>query len=341
MNIQRFDLETNDLSDQTSLEIPDELLGYFQSPWLTRFIPSVYIAVFLISLPLNIIAIIIFLFIVKVNTPAVVFMLNLAAADIHFVSMLPFIIFYRFSGNNWVIGEGMCRFVTAAFYCNMYCSILLMSAISVDRLLAVVYPVRSLLWRTVSRAWLTCLFIWLLSIAGTVPLLVSNLTVHLDQLNITTCYDILSIEDIQIYYFHYFTAFISTFFFVPLIITTVSYALTIRSLSSPTIESNFKKSRAVLLCVTVLCEFIMCFGPTNTIFLVYYLNFDKPFGSSLYFAYIISVSISSISCCLDPLIYYYGSAKCKKYVYNLMCCDKAKAGDRDTGRNTSSTIPTL
>ncbi|XP_072270087.1 proteinase-activated receptor 1-like [Pyxicephalus adspersus] len=245
--------ENDDKFNETSLETLKELVDYLQSPWLTRFIPSVYIVVFLISLPLNVTAIIIFAFKIQVRTPSLVFMLNLAGADVLFVSMLPFNIFYRFSGNNWVMGEVMCRFVTAAFYCNMYCSILLMIGISNDRFLAVVYPIRSLLWRTVSRAWLTCLFIWLLSIAGSVPLLVSNLTDHLDKLNITTCYDILSIEDTENFYFHYFTAFISIFFFVPLFITTFCYGLITRSLSSPTNESKFKKFQAVFLCVTVLC----------------------------------------------------------------------------------------
>ncbi|CAI9621364.1 unnamed protein product, partial [Staurois parvus] len=99
-------------------------------------------------------------------------MLNLAIADTLLVSVLPFYIVYRFLENNWIFGEGMCRFVTAAFYCNTYCSVLLMTSISVDRFLAVVYPVRSLSWRTVTRAWLVCGVIWVMSLASTVPLLI-------------------------------------------------------------------------------------------------------------------------------------------------------------------------
>ncbi|CAI9609427.1 unnamed protein product, partial [Staurois parvus] len=103
-------------------------------------------------------------------------MLNLATADVLLVSVLPFYIVYRFLGSNWIFGEGMCRFVTAAFYCNMYCSVLLMTSISVDRFLAVVYPVRSLPWRTVTRAWLVCGVIWVISLASTVPLLIKEQT---------------------------------------------------------------------------------------------------------------------------------------------------------------------
>ncbi|XP_075035762.1 proteinase-activated receptor 1-like isoform X4 [Mixophyes fleayi] len=267
-------------------------------------------------------AIIMFLVKIKVRNPAVVYMLNLAAADVLFVTLLPFNIAYRFSGNNWLIGDGMCRFYTAAFYCNMYCSILLMTSISVDRFLAVVYPIQSLSWRTMSRAWLVCSCIWIISIAGTVPLLLREQTVYIAALNITTCYDVLDSKHFLSFYIYYFTTFMVVFFIFPLIITVFCYIGTIRSLSSSKTESTYKKSRAVLLMVIVLCVFVLCFGPTNVIFLMYYLHFHQLVNESLYLAYILCACISSISCCLDPLIYYYVSSQCQRYVYSLLSCNK-------------------
>ncbi|XP_040214490.1 proteinase-activated receptor 1-like [Rana temporaria] len=337
------DVETDGKLNLTSKVISDEYLVHFRSPWLTKFIPSVYTVVFLLSLPLNVTAIMIFLFSIHLKKPSVVFMFNLAVADVLFVILLPFNIVYRFSGNNWVIGEGMCRFVTAAFYCNMYCSILLTTSISVDRFLGVVYPFQSLTWRTVSRTWLVCLLIWMVSIAGTVPLLVNKLTVPIYQMNITTCYDMIKMEDAQNYYFPYFTTYISAFFLLPFIITTFCYVMTIRSLSSPKSGNPNRKSRAIFLCAIVLFEYIFCFGPTNVIFFIYYLNFDKSFGNSVYFAYILSVSVSTVSCCLDPVVYYYGFSKSKKLDYKLVCCGKTMAdytesstSSRTTRRETSS-----
>ncbi|XP_040214491.1 proteinase-activated receptor 1-like [Rana temporaria] len=338
-----LDGETDDKGNLTSTVISDEYLVHFRSPWLTKFIPLVYTVVFLLSLPLNVTAIMIFLFRIHLKKPSVVFMFNLAVADVLFVILLPFNIVYRFSGNNWVIGEGMCRFVTAAFYCNMYCSILLMTSISVDRFLGVVYPFQSLTWRTVSRAWLVCLLIWMVSIAGTVPLLVNKLTVPIYQMNITTCYDMLNMKDIQRFYFPYFTTYISAFFLLPFIVTTFCYVMTIRSLSSPKSGNPNKKSRAIFLCAVVLFEYIFCFGPTNVIFFIYYLNFDKSFGNSVYFVYILSASVSTISCCLDPVVYYYGFSKSQKLEYKLVCCGKTMVDfiesftpSRTTGRETSS-----
>ncbi|XP_040197058.1 proteinase-activated receptor 1-like [Rana temporaria] len=295
---------------------------YLTSPLLTRFVPSVYTLVFIVALPLNVMAVIIFLFKMKVRKPAIVYMLNLAMADVLFVIVLPFNIAYRFAGNDWHFGPAMCQFVTAAFYFNMYCSILLMTSISVDRFLAVVYPMHSLSWRTMGRAWLVCIFIWIVSIASSAPLLLSEQTKHVALLGITTCHDVQDLKDLKGFYLYYFTTFIVVFFVLPLIITTICYIGIIRSLSSKSIENSCKKTRALVLAIVVLCAFIMCFGPSNLIFLIHYLYFSHGANQSLYFAYILCSCISSINCCLDPMIYYYGSTQCQKYLYSLVCCKK-------------------
>ncbi|XP_063813534.1 proteinase-activated receptor 1-like [Pseudophryne corroboree] len=307
---------------------------------LTVFVPSVSTVVLIVSLPLNVLAIIMFLFKMKVRKPAVVYMLNLAAADVLFVTLLPFSIAYRFSGNNWMIGEGMCRFYITAFYCNMYCSILLMTSISVDRFLALVYPMQSLSWRTTGRAWLVCVCIWVLSIGGTVPLLIREQTQYIAALGTTACYDVLDIEDLQSFYIYYFLTIISTFFFLPLVITVFCYIGIIHNLSSPKLENSFKRSRALFLTVIVLCVFILCFGPTNVIFLVHYLHFPKKPNPSLYYAYILSVCISSISCCLDPLIYYYASSQWQRYVYSLLTCNRGgELPSKERQRNVHTKQP--
>ncbi|XP_018430067.1 PREDICTED: proteinase-activated receptor 1-like [Nanorana parkeri] len=264
-------------------------------------------------------AIVMFLVKMKVRKPAVVFMLNLATADVLLISVLPFYIVYRFSGSHWLFGEGMCRFVMAAYYCNMFCSSLLMTSISVDRFLAVVYPVRSLSWRTVKRAWLVCGVIWVISLAVTIPLLIRKQSWAIHARNITLCHDY---QHFGGYFsfntFPYFSSVFSLFIFLPLLITTFCYIGIIRSLSRSQFDGRHKRSRAIRLSVVVLCMFVLCFGPTNVIYLVYLLRVVNYWNRSLYIAYIVSSCISSINCCLDPLIYYFASSQCQRYVCSLL-----------------------
>ncbi|CAN0337390.1 unnamed protein product, partial [Bubo scandiacus] len=314
---------------------------FLTSPWLTRFVPSVYALVLVLSLPLNITAILVFLKKMKIEKPAVVYMLNLALADVLFVSVLPFKIAYHFSGNDWCFGPQMCRFITAAFYCNMYCSIMLMTSISFDRFLAVVYPMKSLGWRTLTRASLICFIIWLVAITGVIPFLIREQTMEIPKLNITTCHDVLRESELQGYYLHFFSIFSSVFFVVPFIISTVCYVCIIRCLSSSTIVAKQnKKTRALLLCVAVFFVFVICFGPTNVLLLIHYIHFSYDNSLEyLYFAYLLCVCISSISCCIDPLIYYYASSQYQRQLFNLFNCKKTfdPNSSNSSGQSMSTT----
>ncbi|XP_047586709.1 proteinase-activated receptor 1 [Lutra lutra] len=304
--------------------ISENASGYLTSTWMTLFIPSVYTGVFVISLPLNIMAIVVFILKMKVKKPAVVYMLHLATADVLFVSVLPFKISYYFSGSDWRFGSEMCRFVTAAFYCNMYASIMLMTVISIDRFLAVVYPIQSLSWRTLGRASFTCLAIWALAIAGVVPLLLKEQTTQVPGLNVTTCHDVLNVTLLKGYYAYYFLAVSAVFFFVPLIISTICYVSIIRCLSSSAVANRSKKSRALFLSLAVFCIFLLCFGPTNILLILHYSFISQEsMTEATYFAYLLCVCVSSISCCIDPLIYYYASSECQRYLCSILCCKES------------------
>ncbi|XP_069453658.1 proteinase-activated receptor 1 isoform X2 [Ovis canadensis] len=280
--------------------------------------------VFLVSLPLNTMAVVVFVLKMKVKKPAVVYMLHLAVADVLFVCVLPFKISYYFSGSDWRFGPALCRLVTAAFYGNMYASIMLMTAISVDRFLAVVYPIQSLSWRTLGRAAVICLAIWAVAVAGVAPLLLQEQATFVPGLNITACHDVLSQELLEDYYSYYFSAFSAVFFFVPLILSTVCYVSIIRCLSSSAVANQNKKSRALLLSAAVFCIFILCFGPTNVLLLLHYafLSHDSV-TEAAYFAYLLCVCVSSISCCIDPLIYYYASSECQRHLSAVLHCKES------------------
>ncbi|XP_068523712.1 proteinase-activated receptor 1 [Anas acuta] len=311
-----------------------ETAGYLTSPWLTRFVPSVYTLVIVLSLPLNVTSIFVFLKKMKIEKPAVIYMLNLALADVLFVSVLPFKIAYHFSGNNWLFGPQMCRFVTAAFYCNMYCSIMLMTSISFDRFLAVVYPMQALGWRTLTRATVICFIIWLVAITGVIPFLIREQTMEITNLNITTCHDVLRESELHKYYFNFFSIFSTVFFIVPFIITTICYVCIIRCLSSSNIVAKQnKKTRALLLCVAVFSVFIICFGPTNILLLIHYISYSYDNSLEyLYFAYLLCVCISSVSCCIDPLVYYYASSQYQRQLFSLI----SSKGTKDANSSNSS-----
>ncbi|XP_071322116.1 proteinase-activated receptor 1-like [Trachinotus anak] len=315
--------------------ISEETRLFLTGSMSTVLIPSFYTLVCLISVPINICAVAAFSLGIRPKKPAAIYMLNLACADLLFAVLLPFKISYHFGGNNWMFGPFMCRVVTAAFYWNMYCSVLLIACISLDRLLAVVYPIDSLSWRRPRNSIIACAAMWILSFVGTLPLVLSDQTVHLSQLNITTCHDVQSVHKQIRHLKIYFITLCCFFFFLPLLITVVSYTRVIWSLSRVppgVIGRSRRRTRAVVMAVTVLLIFVLCFMPTNCLLLAHYLQFNEgvaisqesPDGS--YAAYLVFMCLGSLNCLLDPMVYYFGSSQCQRQLSSTLRCQKTSGG---------------
>ncbi|CAB1438418.1 unnamed protein product [Pleuronectes platessa] len=285
---------------------------FLQGRLATSFIPTVYTLVFIISVPLNLAA----------------------------------VIAYHYHGNNWIYGSFMCGVVTAAFYCNMYCSVLLITCISIDRFLAVVYPMNSLTWRSPQTASAVCAAMWLLALGGVCPLLVSGQTVYLPDLDITTCHDVLDVEQLQAYYLYFFPIYSSVFFFIPLVFTVVCYVRIIQALAETNVENRSRKTRAVVMAAVVLVVFVVCFTPTNILLMVHYVQVSHSSSDDSYQAYLLSLCVGSLSCCLDPVLYYFGSSQCQKQMAAVLRCRRlAKVerssethSTRSSGRTDSSRL---
>ncbi|XP_055487390.1 proteinase-activated receptor 1-like isoform X2 [Leucoraja erinacea] len=320
------------------MTISDSARQYLTSRWITVFIPSAYTVIFAVGLLFNCIAILTMYFKIKFDKPAITYLLNLAIADLLFVLLLPFKIFYYFSGANWYFGSFLCRMVSGGFYAYMYCSVLLMMCISVDRFVAIVFPIRSSSWRSPGRALGICLLAWILALGGATPLFVVEQTAYIADLNITTCHDVLPLSTLQRYFTHYFPVLCAVFFLIPLVVTTVCYLGIISTLSSTNVANKCKKTSAIRLAVIVLFVLVVCFTPTNIILLIHYLHLYRAPDDSLYFVYMLCVCIGSLSCCLDPLIYYYASSLFQKHLKNLFCSrEVAKSGSSQTGSKSCKT----
>ncbi|KAK2837368.1 hypothetical protein Q5P01_014580 [Channa striata] len=326
--------------------VSEEAKVFLQGRLATSFVPTVYTLVFIISVPLNLVAMVMFVHHVRPRKPATIYMLNLACADLLFGLLLPFKIAYHYHGNNWIYGSFMCRVVTAAFYSNMYCSVLLMTCISIDRFLAVVYPMNSLTWRSPQAASAVCAAMWLLALGGVAPLLISGQTVYLSDLGITTCHDVQDVEKLHAYYLYFFPVYSSVFFFVPLVFTVVCYARIIQALAAANVENRFRKTRAMVMAVIVLVVFVVCFTPTNIILMVHYVQLSRKSSDASYELYLLSMCVGSLSCCLDPVLYYFGSSQCQKQVAAVFRCRrqaKVEASSetqspRTSGRTDSSRL---
>lgn len=208
--------------------------------------------------------------------------------------------------------------MTLVFYTNMYCSILTMMAISIDRYLGIIKPMRFRQARKkTSTAVISCVLMWGLVLGVLHPLMTTDLTFAVPEYKITTCFDVLKMDMLPSTSawasFLFSTVFI--LFLGPFCITTFCYVSVIRKLAQH--SKTGQKRIAIRLASVVLLVFTLCFTPNNILMLAHSV-LRLFYHRSIYTAYKLSLCFSCLNSCLDPFIYYLASRDFRQNLRQLM-----------------------
>ncbi|XP_074514740.1 P2Y purinoceptor 8 [Sebastes fasciatus] len=248
------------------------------------------------------------------KTPSIIFMINLTLTDLAVGVALPFQIVYQLKGYDWNLGANMCSVLTLVFYTNMYCSVLTMMAIGIDRYLGIVRPMQIRLTRFRKPiAVFCCLLMWGLVLIVLHPLMTTDLTFDIPELGITTCFDMLKRNMLpnKAAWATFLLSMVFVLFLFPFCVTTFCYVRVIRKLARD--SRTAQKKRAIHLAVIVLLVFTLCFAPNNILLLVHTV-LKLFYKKSIYMAYKLSLCLSCVNSCLDPFIYYFA---CKDFRQKL------------------------
>ncbi|XP_027958888.1 B1 bradykinin receptor [Eumetopias jubatus] len=156
-----------------------------QEAWavLHRVLPTFIIVICICGLLGNLFVLSVFLLPRRRLSVAEIYLANLAASDLVFVSGLPFWAENIANQFRWAFGGPLCRLVNGVIKANLFISIFLVVAISRDRYRALVHPVASRQRRRRRRAQATCLLIWTLGGLLSVPTFLFRSTAAVPPLN--------------------------------------------------------------------------------------------------------------------------------------------------------------
>ncbi|NXB78389.1 BKRB1 protein, partial [Donacobius atricapilla] len=118
---------------------------------------------------------------------AEIYLMNLAVADLIFLMCLPFWAENINNEFNWPFGTFLCRSISASITLNMYTSIYLLVAVSVDRYLTFVHTLNHReIWSKTLTKWI-CLLIWFFCILLSIPAFKFRTVKDFPQWNVSAC----------------------------------------------------------------------------------------------------------------------------------------------------------
>ncbi|CAI5772190.1 P2Y purinoceptor 8-like [Podarcis lilfordi] len=302
--------------------VSDDTCEMLRSYALQVTLSTIYSVIACISIPLNLICLWFLCRYSRPWTPTIVLCINLALADFVYSMILPFQIVYHIRGNNWPFEDALCRIVTVLSYGNVHCSLLTMMCISIERYLGIVHPLRYKAMRSMRTSVLTCALIWVFVLLPLVPLMKTNLTIRVQNLDIITCFDVLPKEmfdEKPERFIAYFASLVFFFFFLPLLIMGFCYfSIIITLLHSPSTQLRETKKQTVCLIIVLLLVITVCYLPHIIMSVIHYV-FTMQGKKAFYFEYKISFAVATINCCLDPLVYYFGSKEFRRKIQKKLC----------------------
>ncbi|XP_023563405.1 proteinase-activated receptor 4 isoform X2 [Octodon degus] len=301
-------------NDSDALVLTDSsqalLLGWVP----TQLVPALYVLALAVGLPANALAL--WVLVVRgPRLPATTLLMNLAAADLLLGLALPPRLAYHLRGQHWPFGEVACRLSTAALYGHMYGAVLLLAAISLDRYLALVHPLRARALRGHRLATGLCVGAWLVATALATPLALQRQTFRLAGSDHLLCHDALPLATQASFWQPAFVCLAVLGCFLPLLLMVLCHGATLYALAA----SGWRHSHALRLTALVLASAVAFFVPSNTLLLLHYSDPSPGRWGDLYGTYIPSLALSTLNSCVDPFLYYYASPEFRDKVQGQLC----------------------
>ncbi|XP_069889939.1 lysophosphatidic acid receptor 5-like [Dipodomys merriami] len=275
---------------------------------------AVYSLVLAAGLPLNALALWVFLRALRVHSVVSVYMCNLAASDLLFTLSLPLRLSY-YSLHHWPFPDLLCQLSGAVFQINMYGSCIFLMLINVDRVVAIAYPLRLRHLRRPRVARRVCLAVWALILVFAVP----AARVHTPSVcsyrgrAVRLCFESFGDELWRGRLLPLVLLAEALGFLAPLAAVLASSGRVFWTLARPRAAPSRRRRTTVRLLLANLLIFLLCFVPYNCTLAVYGLLRAQLLAAGpgaraqVRGALMLTVLLAGANCVLDPLLYYFSA----------------------------------
>ncbi|XP_067834588.1 lysophosphatidic acid receptor 6 [Heptranchias perlo] len=303
---------------------------------LDAFYVSAFSFIFLFGLVFNILALIFFFRFTKIRSQTTIYMKNLACADLLLVVSLPLRISYYISRQPFALL--VCELNGLIFLVNMYGSIFFLTCISLDRCVAICFPMKSRLNELRKRASWISAGVWALVVGASIPpyvLVKIRKSASNDSCNL--CFD--KSPDYVTNPLTVATTLLVGYG-IPLVTIVICSLALLRGVrrSSATRMDLVDWHKIRNMVATNIVIFVICFLPYHTVLLLYTVC-----GASsrdvLHKAYRLTMAIACCNAMLDPAAYYFTTETFQKSV-GIKALKNALTSNTESGElNNRSVSP--
>ncbi|KAL1006265.1 hypothetical protein UPYG_G00069920 [Umbra pygmaea] len=300
--------------------------------FIFTLIPVVYASTFVIGMVGNSMVVAVIYRYMTLKTVANVFVLNLAVSDLTFIITLPMWAVFTASGYQWMFGGFLCKASAGLTMFNLYSSIFFLTALSIDRYLAIVHPMRSRQRRTVLYARVTCVLVWIFALLLSVPTALTRDTMHIADHNITTCGTLQPDESRPLLLASNLTKSILGFL-VPFIIIITCYCLIGRALVGAqsiqkNVSSRSRDDEVLRMLVAAVLAFFLCWVPHQVFHFMELLAQLKVINNCAIVDVIdtampFTICIAFLNSCVNPILYGFVGQNFRNNLFRLLHCAPA------------------
>ncbi|XP_068448669.1 melanin-concentrating hormone receptor 1 [Clinocottus analis] len=230
-----------------------------------------------------------------------IFILNLSIVDLLFLLGMPFLIHQLLGNGTWHFGAAMCTVITALDSNSQIVSTYILTAMTLDRYLATVHPIRFNYIRTPCVASLVIGLVWGLSLLTIIPVWMYTGLMPLSD-SLVACALLLPVTDI--YWFTLYQFFLA--FAVPLAIICLVFFKILQHMSTsvaplPPRSLRVRTRKVTRMAVAICLAFFICWAPFYILQLIH-LGVQKP-SVAFSYAYNIAIGMGYANSCINPFLY--------------------------------------
>ncbi|XP_017275490.1 C5a anaphylatoxin chemotactic receptor 1 [Kryptolebias marmoratus] len=228
-----------------------------------------------------------------------IWFLNLALADFLCCLSLPLLMVPLAHDDHWHFGSLACTLIKGLFYLVMYCSVLQLVLISLDRLMLVKKPIWCQNNRRPTYAAFGCVAVWCLALVGSIPQFVYALHIEAGEYK-TEC--VMAYPRNSVWFIASFQVIMG--FILPFLVIVICHLMVYSSTQRGMSRGRTRSKRTLKVIVAVVLTFFLCWVPLH---IINFIDLNTPAASphspKLYIAHVLALCLAYFNSCLNPLIY--------------------------------------